>query len=93
MISLQFQDITSQQLNNMLAPVEELKQKISALSKETMLLANESGHDGEMWTGDGEHGSESAVELERKVQTDKSRERTKADKPRKSDGGPSVELF
>ena len=92
-ISLQFQDITSQQLNNMLAPVEELKQKISALSKETMLLANESGHDGEMWTGDGEHGNESAVELERKVQTDKSRERTKADKPRKSDGGPSVELF
>jgi len=92
-ISLQFQDITSQQLNNMLQPVEDLKQKISALSKETMLLTSESGQEGDVWLGDGEHGIEGAVELEQKVHSDKSRERTKADKSRKSDGGPSVELF
>jgi len=92
-ISLQFQDITSQQLNNMLQPVEDLKQKISALSKETLLMTSESGQDGEMWLGDGGHGNEGAVELEQKVQSEKSRERTKADKSRKSDGGPSVELF
>jgi methyl-accepting chemotaxis protein len=92
-ISLQFQDITSQQLNNMLQPVEELKQKISALSKETILVAEESGDGSDMWTSDSEVGKEGAVELERKVQTEKSKERTKSDKSRKSDGGPSVELF
>jgi uncharacterized small protein (DUF1192 family) len=92
-ISLQFQDITSQQLNNMLQPVEELKQKISALSKETISMAEESGHGSDAWFGDSEDGKVSAAELERKVQTEKSKERTKADKSRKSDGGPSVELF
>ena len=92
-ISLQFQDITSQQLNNMLQPVEELKQKISALSKETISMAEESGHGSDAWFGDSEDGKASAAELERKVQTEKSKERTKADKSRKSDGGPSVELF
>ncbi|MDX5151204.1 MAG: methyl-accepting chemotaxis protein [Acidiferrobacterales bacterium] len=92
-ISLQFQDITSQQLNNMLQPVEELKQKISALSKETILMAEESGHGSDAWLGDSEDGKQSAIELERKVQREKSKERTKADKSRKSDGGPSVELF
>ncbi|MGW8248441.1 MAG: methyl-accepting chemotaxis protein [Acidiferrobacterales bacterium] len=92
-ISLQFQDITSQQLNNMLQPVEELKQKISALSKETILMAEESGHGSDAWLGDSGDGKESAIELERKVQIEKSKERTKADKSRKSDGGPSVELF
>jgi len=92
-ISLQFQDITSQQLNNMLQPVEELKQKISALSKETMLIAEEAGHGSDAWLGDSEDGNASAIELERKVQLEKSKERTKAEKSRKSGDGPSVELF
>ena len=92
-ISLQFQDITSQQLNNMLQPVEELKQKISALSKETMLLADESVQGRDQWLNDSEHGKSDAIELERKEQAEKSKERTKAEKSRKSDGGPSVELF
>lgn len=91
-ISLQFQDITSQQLNNMLQPVEELKQKIRALSKETILVAEDTGH-GDAWFGGSEDGKADSSGLEREVQQEKSRERTKADKSQKSDGGPSVELF
>jgi len=91
-ISLQFQDITSQQLNNMLQPVEDLKLKISALSKETKLVASETGHD-DMWLSESGDGKEEGVELESNTQAERTRERARKEKPRKSDGGPSVELF
>ena len=91
-ISLQFQDITSQQLNNMLRPVEELKQTISALSKETLTISEES-EDENTWFSSAEDGNVDVSELEIEVAQENKSERTETNKSKKSDDGPSVELF
>jgi methyl-accepting chemotaxis protein len=90
-ISLQFQDITSQHLNNMLQPVEELKQRISALSKDTIKISEESG--GNNWINEIVDGKSDSSELEREVQHARNDPQTTDKKPKQSDGGPSVELF
>jgi methyl-accepting chemotaxis protein len=90
-ISLQFQDITSQQLNNMLQPVEELKQKIGLLSKETRLIAEKGNGEASWSAGEGD-GKVSPSELERELQQNNKKSK-EHDKSQKSDGGPSVELF
>lgn len=91
-ISLQFQDITSQQLNNMLQPVEELKQKIGSLSKETVLVTEESSDDSSWFVG-ADDGKVDSSGLEKEVQQENAKERSDSDKRQKSDNGPSVELF
>lgn len=91
-ISLQFQDITSQQLNNMLRPVEELKQTFSALSKETMTISEQSGSEN-AWFTEPEVGKFNVSELERELAKENKGERTDSSKSKKSDDGPSVELF
>lgn len=91
-ISLQFQDITSQQLNNMLRPVEDLKLTISALSKETTKIAEESGTESS-WFDESGDGNVDLSELEVEVSQQNSNERIEADKSKNSDSGPSVELF
>lgn len=90
-ISLQFQDITSQHLNNMLQPVEELKQRISALSKDTIKISEESGDNS--WVNEFVDGKSDTSELEREVQHAGGDSQTADKKPKQSDGGPSVELF
>jgi len=91
-ISLQFQDITSQQLNNMLQPVEDLKQKIGSLSKETVMVTEES-RDDSSWFDGADDGKVDSSGLEKEVQQENAKERSGSDKRQKSDNGPSVELF
>lgn len=91
-ISLQFQDITSQQLNNMLQPVEELKQKIGMLSKETIMITEESGKDSS-WADELMDGNVAPSGLEKDVQSENKGKQPEPDKSQKSDSGPSVELF
>lgn len=92
-ISLQFQDITSQQLNNMLQPVEELKQKFASLTQETAKLSEAQG-DTQEWLEE-EVGNVESSGLETEVSGKENDEQAaKPKKPQPESGdGPSVELF
>ncbi len=91
-ISLQFQDITSQQLTKMLETMDGLRHSMDALMRETITIDEEfinkvKGKD--RWLARTQDGHT----LESEVTNLRRREEKKPEEPPASDAGPSVELF
>ena len=93
-ISLQFQDITRQQLNGMLEPMDDLRNALTGLVEETVSLNRDirKGKSGdERWLERMKEGHTLESELESSNDTTKKEE---DGKPKKDDGNsPTVELF
>ncbi|GMR17779.1 MAG: hypothetical protein BMS9Abin33_0172 [Gammaproteobacteria bacterium] len=93
-ISLQFQDITRQQLNSMLDPMDELRKSLSGLIEETVNLNRDlrKGRSGdERWLERMKEGHTLEAEV---GSSKKSPEKPKdVKKPKDDDSSPKVELF
>lgn len=94
-ISLQFQDITRQQLTNMLKPIDELRKSLSSLIKETLTLNKDlrqgkSGDD--RWLARMQKGHSLESEIDAIKDDSRSNEGKPSDKD-DSGSSPNVELF